>query len=241
MPEACHRHQDGGMTEFLLALAIFLSTHSIPALPRVRARLIQVFGKRIYLFSHAAASLLILIWLIDAARRAPFIPLWTTSAWTYWAPLLAMPVALFFLVSGLLGANPLSVALRDEPFDVRTPGIVGITRHPVLWGFSIWSVSHLPPNGDLVSVVLFGGFTVFALGAMPMIDRRKARQLGACWQRLASSTSTLPFAAMLAERALPRWPRGQMMLTTALTITAYVALLHAHAPLLGPDPTIVLR
>lgn len=232
---------DAGMTEFLAALAVFLCSHSIPAMPQVRAGLVRLFGERLYLAVYAATSLLILAWLIGAARRAPFVPLWDVSASAYWAPLLAMPAAIFLLVSGLLAVNPLSVALRSKAFDVRAPGIVGITRHPVLWAFAIWSAAHMVPNGDLVSAILFGGFMVFALAAMPTIDRRKSRQLGMGWQRLASATSALPFAATLAGRGLPAWPRGQLLLATAITITAYLALLLAHAAMFGPDPTAVLR
>ncbi|MFP3541299.1 NnrU family protein, partial [Pseudomonas sp. SIMBA_044] len=35
-------------------------------------------------------------------------------------------------------------------------------RHPMLFGFSLWAVAHLLVNGDLASVILFGGLLVWA-------------------------------------------------------------------------------
>jgi len=44
-------------------------------------------------------------------------------------------------------------------------------RHPQLVAFIIWAVSHLMVNGDLASVVLFGGLLVWAVVSIPMINR----------------------------------------------------------------------
>lgn len=44
-------------------------------------------------------------------------------------------------------------------------------RHPMLWGTVIWAVAHLLVNGDLASVVLFGGLGVWALLEMAVINR----------------------------------------------------------------------
>ncbi len=44
-------------------------------------------------------------------------------------------------------------------------------RHPMLWGTVIWSVAHLLVNGDLASLVLFGGIGIWALLEMIAINR----------------------------------------------------------------------
>jgi uncharacterized membrane protein len=44
-------------------------------------------------------------------------------------------------------------------------------RHPMLWGTVIWAASHLLVNGDLASVILFGGIGAWALVAMAAINR----------------------------------------------------------------------
>ncbi len=43
-------------------------------------------------------------------------------------------------------------------------------RHPMLWGTVIWSVAHLIVNGDLASLVLFGGIGLWAVVQMVVIN-----------------------------------------------------------------------
>ena len=60
-----------------------------------------------------------------------------------------------------------------------SPGIAGITRHPLLWAFTLWALAHMAPNGDLAHVLLFGLFAVFGIAGMSALDRRKRKQWGA--------------------------------------------------------------
>ncbi len=46
-------------------------------------------------------------------------------------------------------------------------------RHPMLWGVVVWAVAHLLVNGDIASVVLFGGLGLWALVSMPLINMRE--------------------------------------------------------------------
>lgn len=233
--------QTGDVNWFLSALILFLVSHSVPAFPPLRARLVKLLGETLYLLLYAAISFAVLGWLILAARYAPYIPLWSPALDFYWFPIVLMPLAIFLLVGGALAPNPLSIALRRKGFQPDQPGIVGITRHPILWGLAIWSLSHVPPNGDLVSVIMFGGFAAFALLSMPLIDRRRKRALGRDWQSLAERTSVAPFAAMIAGRSQREWPTYTLPLTLVLTTALYVAMIGLHATVLGPDPLAVLQ
>ena len=49
--------------------------------------------------------------------------------------------------------------------------IARMTRHPMLLGAVIWSVAHLLVNGDLESIILFGGLLVWAKASMLLINR----------------------------------------------------------------------
>lgn len=44
-------------------------------------------------------------------------------------------------------------------------------RHPMLTGTLVWSVAHLLVNGDLASIVLFGGIGLWAVLSMLAINR----------------------------------------------------------------------
>jgi len=49
--------------------------------------------------------------------------------------------------------------------------ITGIIRHPQLTAVKAWAVAHLLVNGDLASVVLFGGILAWAVVEVILINR----------------------------------------------------------------------
>lgn len=223
------------MSEFLLALVAFLLSHSIPARPVVRARLSSLLGERAYIVCYSLLSIALLAWLIGAATWAPFVPLWDLSLDQYYVPVILMLPAFMLLAGGAASPNPLSIGFSRARFDPARPGIVGITRHPILWSFALWAFAHIVPNGDLVSLIMFGGFGLFAVAAMSLVDRRKRRELGEQWSRLAAGTSVLPLA-----RGLPRrWPQGTLAATLLGGAALYGLLLWLHPLLFGPDPKLV--
>lgn len=227
------------MLEFAISFSAFLISHSLPARPSVRMKLVQVLGYRPYLMAYSLLSIALLVWLLSAASRAPYIELWPADPRLYFAPVVLMALAFFLLVAGCLCPNPLSVSFAKGRFEPHRPAIVGITRHPILWAFALWALSHVIPNGDLVSLMMFGGFGLFALLAMPIIDRRKQRELGQGWVRLARHTSILPFAALGIRGASLRWRKGLLAATVLGAVSAYASLMWLHPLLFGPDPKII--
>ena len=226
------------MTEFALALIAFLAAHLIPASPALRARLIAAMGRGAYLAVYSVLSIGLLAWLVVAAARADTIPLWNPAPWQWWLPLVAMPLAIFFLVAGLLAPNPLSISFRSG----SEPGaIVGITRHPVLWGFLIWAMAHIPPNGDLVSLILFGGMAAFSLLGFILLDVKARRRLGReRWSRLSGATSVVPFAASASGRGRLRTDRSLVLAGLAATALYLWFLLYGHRLLIGRDPLALI-
>ena len=83
-----------------------------------------------------------------------------------------MPLSFWFILAGLAEANPLLISLRRPKPAVSLPPIVTITRHSVLRGFTIWTATHVPPNGDAVSILLFATLTALAIAGFPLLDRR---------------------------------------------------------------------
>ena len=184
------------MTHFFFALGVFLVAHVVPTRGALRAGLVARLGERGYLLAYSLVSIGLMVWVVLAARQAPDVDLWPAHAWTTWLAILVMPLSLVLLVTGAISPNPLSVAFRRADYPPGRPGILAVTRHPILWGFALWSVVHLLANGDLVWVVLFAGLTLFALAGMVRMDRKKRDRLGLdAWRALAGPTSLLPFAA----------------------------------------------
>jgi len=222
------------LTQFLLALALFLALHMVPAIPALRAKLVATMGRRAYLVVYSLVSLLTLAWLFHAALQLDFVPLWDPAPWQAWFPLVLTPLALVLLLAGLMSPNPASITLRKP--DIKPGAITTVTRHPVLWGFALWAGSHLVPNGDLRSLLLFGALLAFALLGMVITDRRSRRRLGAQWAEIARTTSVLPLAAVLAGRTKLRFDGtlGMVILISA-ALTAWL-LLGGHEVLFGADP-----
>ncbi len=228
------------MSGFLAALAVFILAHAIPALPAVRHRLVLRLGRGGYVFAYSLLSLALFTLLIASALAAPYIALWTAPRWAYAVPLVGMLLAAALLGASLTAPNPLSIAFVGSAFEPERPGAVALTRHPILWGLALWGLSHVPPNGDLVALILFGSLGLFALLGIWIMEQRRPRALGrARWEALAGPTSVLPFAALVTGRA--HWPRDARTLVGGFVgVAAYLALLAGlHAWLFGADPLAV--
>jgi uncharacterized membrane protein len=224
---------DIAMTEFLTSLLVFLASHVLPARTGLRAWAVGRIGHGPYMAAYSVVSLAIVIWIVVAAGRAPYVELWPQASWQAWAPLLVMPFALVLLTAGLVQPNPLSIGLMRADRPDTTVGITRITRHPVLWGFGLWALAHIVPNGDLVSVILFGGLGVFAFAGMAALDRRRRREMGDDpWADRVRETTTVPFGATFTGRTLA---------AAAFGIAVYLALLlGGHVLLFGTDPLAAL-
>ena len=184
-------------SQLLFATAAFLVTHYISSTP-LRGVLVRALGERAYLALYSLLAFATLGWMIWAYNRAPLEPLWVGLRWL---PAVAMPVAFVLAACGLLSRNPTLVGadkLLKSPDPAR--GIIRVTRHPLMWGFILWSGSHVLARGELNATVFFGGFLGLAsLGAL-LIDRRKAQTLGEDWRRFAAATSYFPFLAIVQGR-----------------------------------------
>lgn len=222
-----------GWGEFAAAFAAFMGAHAIPTQPRLRARLSAALGEGGFVLAYAAVSLGLLAWLIGAAGRAPYAPLWEFAPWQLLAPKLAMVPACLLLAFGAGAVNPLSFGGRaPASFDPEAPGIAGITRHPLLWALAIWAGAHLIPNGDLAHAALFGIFALFALSGMRAIDRRLRRRMGEGeWRRLARNAPLLPFGAGFARLTGFRGAVWRALAAAGL----YLALTLAHGAVIGVD------
>ncbi|MFD1809223.1 NnrU family protein [Gemmobacter lanyuensis] len=76
--------------------------------------------------AYGGLSLLLLVWVIGAAGRAPFVVIWDQTLWMRWLANLAMPVAATLIVLALGAPNPLS-------FGGRATGLIRPARASQAW------------------------------------------------------------------------------------------------------------
>ncbi len=230
------------MCHALLSLVIagvaFFGSHTLLSSTRLRGSLRDQIGEQGFLLIYSLTGLVTFAWFVLAYARAPYVVVWMPPRWAGYFPIALMPLAALLLVSGYSTPNPTAVGMeRSVRADDPAPGIMRVTRHPVMWALGLWALSHLAANGDLASIWFFGVIAALALGGTVLIDRKKQLALGSHWQRLASITSNIPFAALLTGRTRLRW-RDIGVLRPLAALLLYAVLFLAH-PLFAGVPVVV--
>lgn len=132
--------------------------------------------------------------MIHGYRQAEFVNIWFPPAWTVHLNNLMMLSAVF-----LYGMSATKGRLR------------GALRHPQLTAVKVWAVAHLLVNGDLASLILFGGLFVWAVLEVVVIN------LSETWERpvpgeakrdiiLVVITLVMFFAMTFVHNWLGVWP-----------------------------------
>ena len=137
------------MTLLILGLVLWTAGHVFKrVLPDMRAGMGNA-GRGV------AAGIIFagLLALIFGYKAAAFTPLWTPPVWAVHLNNLLMLGAVF-----LFGLGSSKSPLRAK------------MRHPMLTGTIVWAVAHLLVNGDLASLILFGGIGIWALAEMRIIN-----------------------------------------------------------------------
>jgi len=219
-----------GWGEFALALVAFLVSHAVPVRPPVRPWLVARLGAAGFGVAYSALSLGVLVWLIGAAGRAPHVPLWQWAPWQNHVVLAVMLPVCVILSLAIARPNPFSFGgAQNDRFDPASPGIVRLTRHPLLLALGIWSAAHILPNGDLAHVILFGTFAGFAMLGGRLVDRRRQREMGQRWHDLRAALSECPASLSLTADTLLRLAAGLML---------YAGLIWLHPLVIGVDPLV---
>lgn len=139
------------MTLLVLGLVLWAVSHTSKRLmPAARAALGEERGKGVV----ALLALAGIVLMVIGYRGAEVIPVYTPLPGMGYVVNLTMIAAIYFL-----GAGGMNTWIATK------------LRHNMLTGLLIWAISHLLVNGDLASIILFGGMAVYSLASMVMISR----------------------------------------------------------------------
>lgn len=146
------------MLVLILGLVLFLGMHAVTMKRDLRAQLIERFGAGGYRGLYSAVSIIgfgLLIYGYGLQRAGGYTVVWEPPVWTrHLALLLNLPIFILLAV----GKRPSWLLSR--------------VKHPMLLAVKIWATAHLLANGDLGSMLLFGGFLVWAVMARISVKRR---------------------------------------------------------------------
>jgi uncharacterized membrane protein len=142
------------MTVLLLGVALWWAAHLFKRVaPGPRARMGDA-GRGVM----AVALLAALVLMVIGYRGAEFVFVFAPPAWAGHLNNLLMLIAVIVFGAGMAKGR-----------------LWTHMRHPMLMGTLIWAVAHLMVNGDLASLVLFGGLGAWAIAEMAVINRAEPR------------------------------------------------------------------
>jgi uncharacterized membrane protein len=138
------------MTLLVIGVLLWIGAHWFKRLaPNARANLGDK-GRGIV----AILIVVSLILMIIGYRQADVIPVWNPPSFLTHINNLLMAVAIVIFATG------------------HTKGrLRGRIRHPMLISVKTWAIAHLLVNGDLASIILFGGMLFWAVVSVIMINK----------------------------------------------------------------------
>lgn len=141
----------------LAGLIIFLGTHIVTRMPRLREALIRASGPLQYRGLYSLVSLMgfaLIVHGFSSYRMAGYIQVWDPPRFLNHLAILLIWPAMILLVAAY------------------APGTIKArAKHPMLAAIKIWALAHLLVNGDLGSMLLFGSFLGYAVFARIALKR----------------------------------------------------------------------
>lgn len=227
------------MTEASLSLlsatAFFVVSHLLLASLSVRGLITDKIGLRGHRLLFSIVSAAALAWMLVSYGQARYegVYLWILPPAASMVPVFVMPFVCILIVCSVSSAMPTGIGgekALEDPNPVQ--GISTITRHPMMVGVALWAIAHLIVNGDVASVILFGGVLVLAIAGMLHIDHRRQITAGSHWGPLALSTSIIPFLAAIQGRTKIDW-RGIGVVRIGGGLALYTLFYVAHPWIAG--------
>ena len=141
------------MLEAGVALWVFVHLFKHLAL-KTRAKLTRFLGATLSKSIIALVLLASIYLIVTGYKRAPVEIVFSLPFWSVYAAHGLMFLATIFVVMSFWGGF-----------------LKHYFRHPLLLGVVIWTIAHMLVNGDVASLILFGGMWFWAVAEIVLINR----------------------------------------------------------------------
>ena len=209
---------DSALLSLTAACIAFVGTHFALSHP-LRAPIVARIGEKGFLPLYSLVAFATLGWMVLAFRAAPPVDL-PGSGEVGWivATVLTLPALLLFL--GSLRGNPAFPNPNAPKPTTRAPtGVFAVTRHPMMWGFALWALSHVILWWSWRTVIVGATILFLALVGAHLQDRKKAALHGKNWAGWATTTNYWPQWGQLLSAGVVLW---------LVTIGLWLAITWAH-------------
>ena len=168
----------------------FIATHFLLSHP-LRAPLVRRFGTKGFQGVYSLVAILlfgVMIWSYHDIGREP--QAWQPTEWAWGIGAVLMWLGAILFIGSFVGnpALPGASGPRGGP-----KGVFGITRHPMMWGFALWAISHILVIAQPKAVIFYGAILLLALIGSALQDRKKALLMGDTWHEWTAQTAFVPF------------------------------------------------
>ena len=214
---------DDTLVQLIAANIAFVGTHFAMSHP-LRAPLVGVLKEGGFSAVYSLVSAGTLFWVYLAYKAAPSADLAGTGE-IGWIVASALALIALVLWAGSFAGNPaMPTPKATEQARAEPKGMFRVTRHPMMWGFALWALSHIILWANLRSVITALAIGFLALVGAKLQDRKKAALMGEAWNEWSGRTSYWPKWGKLFSAGLIYW---------AIGLAAWLALSWAHMPLGG--------
>ena len=220
-----------GSIGWVVAAAVaFVGTHFLLSHP-LRAWIVARVGAAGFLGVYSLVALVTIVWLALAYRAAPMTPmLWPVGDGLWAVVTVVMLLASLLLMGSMIGNPALPDPTGTTTMPTEATGVFAITRHPMLWSFTLLGVCHIAVYPVAANIVVALSIIVLSLVGAVMQDRKKEALTPERWRAWEARTSYWPFAAMAAGRARIGRLRTH---TLAGGVVVWLAATWAHLPIAG--------
>ena len=197
----------------------------------LRAPLAERLGERGFLIVYSIVALATFAMIVQAWRGTPpEPPLWVVDDPLWILASLIVLVASILFMGSLIGNPALPAPNAAAAAEAPPRGVYAITRHPMMWGFTLWAFAHALVMPTVGQIILSAIIAFLALVGSAGQDAKKARLMGDSWRHWAARTSFVPFARQVGG-SIP-WrdaiPRGHALFGG---IVLWLAATWAHGAL----------
>lgn len=209
----------------------FVGSHFALSHP-FRAPLVRLAGERGFLGLYSLVSLATFAWIVIAFRAIGpgGAQAWDGSGTAPWIVASVLTVMAATLLIGSLRGNPALPDTAVEAVAAANPtGVFAVTRHPMMWSFGLWALSHVIVAPNARTGITAGAMGLLALLGAHLQDRKKEALLGGAWQGWEARTSYWPRLGKLGRIGAGTWLGGLGLWLAATWLHTVLAGIQAGA------------